>query len=64
MSSEEKIKRVGVFRIIGKIVEDKTCYGNRFHIQCEDTSVENYSFLRPLVGKEIEMMIQFEDEKC
>ena len=43
------------------VVEDKTCYGNRFYLQLEDTVGNDNSEVRSLVGKTMQVTILFEE---
>lgn len=42
---------------IGTVHEDRTCYGNRFYIEIEDTTTNDNSNLRGLVGKKVAVVI-------
>lgn len=42
---------------IGTLHEDKTCYGNRFYIQIEDSKDNDNRDLKELDGKKVSVVI-------
>jgi len=55
------MKPVNKYETFATVVEDKTCFGNRFYIQLEDSEFNDNSAVRDFVGKTYKTTILLEE---